>query len=382
MFRSFLRSIGKAESVHKLWRDGSIPSHLPQDALAMLVFSDLKNLHPRKVEELLAHVKGRTIALSSLGAFQLLTVLAPLKEKVAIPRDLLEDLSECLRFSRPIHSASVYIRSLEHLSHLMGPFWDPVMFVKLAPGPSFLDECSETDLVRLADLRLGPMPGLRQRLQVLAPKLSPLQQAKLAFFLSEPDLLPSTECSVSPATVAFALQYFASKSCREAAGLSKWTTLLEQRVSAMSPNEAQKCLFSFLALGYSRDSQVMRRLWATSHLGPWESLQARHVCHSIMEPESSEPLPCKIPQLGVNRKVEATEKIVRYAETKRFTLNRNPSFGPLRLDLHINNHPAVIRTVPWDPVFGIYQNFLPRNTVVIDSDSTSSTDLLDRTLDT
>lgn len=370
---SILRSA--PQSVHRLWREASIPFHTPEDALAMLVFSDPKILPLQQLQDLLTHMRRKTMGLSSLGAFQVLTALTALQDRVELPRDLLEDLAECVRFSRPVHSPQIYIRSLECLAQLMGGFWDPLVF--LHSSPLLLDDCQAEDIVRLAQLRLGPLEGLRKRVGSLASVLSPLQESKLAFLLREPSLLPSPNKSVNPGIISFAIQCLASSSSTEDSIFSSWNTEMRKALNVLSPKEAQASLLSMLALREDAKSDLIRRLTEVANQGPWESVQARHVCHALTR-EELESLSCKIPQLAVNRKVEALERLRKYIDKKPWTVTRNPSCGSLLLDLNVNDRPVLVRTIPWDPVFGIYQKLLPENTLVIDSEVASDDGELDR----
>ncbi len=352
---SCLRCTARIErSALRLWQQGSIPSHSPADILGILAFTDLSkkvNLDP-----LIDHLRKRIMGISPMLCFQFLQLFNK-SSTINIPVDILDDLSEVLQESSSSLSSHEYGRAMELVAMLKGPRWDPARYID---SPKLLESVSSATpalLVKLTQLRIPCISILRDRAFEIKTQLSPIETTKLALFLNEKNLIPT---SASLATIPYALQYFAAWDS-QSSNLPQWRAALEKYQRTMSPAQAQVCLWSLLAIGEDYSDSLLQSLFRVADQGIWRSMPMKHQCLLRMNANDPIPLPIRIPQLALGRKQQFIDELVK----------RNPGMkahtyaGNYMYDFTVNEKFGVINVLPTDPLCMIHSHFLPSNTIII-----------------
>ena len=356
MYVSCLRRNQRLErSALRLWQQGSIPSHSPEDILGIFAFTDLSK--PLNLDPLFDQLRKRIMGISPLLSFQFLQVFG--QSSIKAPDDIIEDLSEMIQEPSSTLSPTEYGRAMELIAGLKGPRWDPSHYIQSPKLKESISSASPALLIKLSELRIPCIDSLRQRAFELHTKLSPIETTKLALYLNENELIPN---SISMGTIAYAIQYFSAWDV-ESENLSQWRTALDKYQSTISPAHAQVCLWSLLAIGQDRSDPLLQSLFRLADQGIWRSLPMKHQCFLKMNPADPISLPIRIPQLALGRKQRFIEELVK----------RNPGMkahahaGNYMYDFSVNEKFGIVNVLPTDPLFRIYSRFLPQDTIIIDS---------------
>ena len=356
MLKRSVLSLSRSRGAFYLWLEDSIPHHSIRDVLALATYSEIGSMKTSDLEKLLSHIETRMFGFPPELIFPLLSLLIRTQNSFPVPRSILDEIADCLCVSSGHLNSSEYIRSLELLASLRGIVWDPVVFNKSTPLLRILGDADGHTLGKIAMLKLNKSVEFHNRLDAIKHELTGVQRSKVAYFSGDGDLLGSPSDNQAPATVMYALRYFAAWGDKP--DRHSWMNSLRPLISCLSASEAQWCLFSLIALGESPQSPLLQELEDIAEQSKWDSLQARNICDSIMKPDSCKRLPVRIPQLGVERK----QGIVNMLGT-----TRNIIYSDFICDIRVNERHAIIATVPWDPDFRIFCRFLPSDILLVDS---------------
>jgi hypothetical protein len=110
-----------------------------------------------------------------------------------------------------------------------------------------------------------------------------------------------------------------------------------------------------------RTCLLLKELFVIGNQGKWLNFQVGNICRSRME---SVPLvPVRIPQIAIDRK----KSVLNLISEKRGNMEKNIIHSSFACDFKLDNKPAIIQTIAWDPILRIFDRFIPPDIVQVDS---------------
>ena len=334
----FPRSGGRlVRSAVDLWKQRAVPTHSPEDIVALFVHTDPASVTRPDLDLLHQHLRSRSLN---------------------VPRETLLDLQEVLLSDVQSFPNPMFVSALGVLAKLLGVTWAPSTI--LAPlNRMSVANASPFELITLLELGLE-LDGSRDRAHRLHTSecLTPLQQAKLGYLLTDQALIDHISADTAPAAVIpHVFCFFAT--CGKPVP-SRWLERATQVGNTLTPTQAQLALWALLS--QSKESGLAARLAANANLGEWRNVAMKHQCALAIDSEHTIPYPIRIPQVAVGRKSAVLEKL----ERSHGSIERNLKSGNYIFDARLPNGSLVLINTG-DKRFPIFANFVSQPFIQIEA---------------